>query len=48
MQQAGQLLTVVFNDRYAAQSSLLGFSVDNVNVKQQNLTILVYLRGWAF
>ena len=46
MQQADHLLTVVFSD--TPRKAHFWSSVENVNVKQQNLTIFVCLQGWTF
>ena len=46
MQRAGHLLTVVLTD--TAGKAHFWSAVDNVNVKQQNMTIFVCLRGWTF
>ena len=46
MQCVGHLLTVVFSGT-PRKANFWG-SVDNVNVKQQHLTIFVCLRGWTF
>ena len=47
MYRADHLLTVVFTD--TPQKAHFWGSVDNVNVKQQILTLIfVCLRGWTF
>ena len=46
MQRAGHLLAVVFTN--TPRKAHFWSSVDNVNVKQQNLTIFVCLQGSSF
>ena len=44
--ECSELLTVIFPD--TPRKAHLSGSVDNVNVKQQNLSISVCFRGWTF